>query len=211
MKTTIHLTKVIYIHGQRSYKGLDKEFYANPDGSQNPQEGYPYNDINPNLWWNYYNNNTTMKRDQYLGALTLTYDITSWLNLAGRIGRDFTLEQSETRDKPIDILGLKQGYYGKSLNRTYSDIYEAFLTGEQSNIFNSKISAKVMVGASRWNYDYYRMSGHSGTWYYPNMYMFGNFTETTYTTDENGNTIVDRPGDYTSDIVTGEAMSQKKK
>ncbi|MDP2724015.1 MAG: SusC/RagA family TonB-linked outer membrane protein [Bacteroidales bacterium] len=194
----------------RSYKGLEKEHYAYADGSRNPQEGYPYNDINPVIWWNYYNNNTTLKRDQYLGALTLTYDITSWLNIAGRLGRDFTLEQSEIRNKPIDVIGLKEGYYGKSISRTYSDIFEAFLTGEQSNIFNSKINTKVMVGTSRWNYDYYRMSGHSGTWYYPNMYIFGNYTETNYTTNANGDTIVDRLGDYISDVVTGEAISKRR-
>ncbi|MBU3927908.1 MAG: SusC/RagA family TonB-linked outer membrane protein [Bacteroidetes bacterium] len=194
----------------RSYKGLEKENYAYADGSQNPQEGYPYNDINPNLWWNYYNNNTTLKRDNYLGGLTLTYDITSWLNFAGRVGRDFTLEQSETRNKPIDVIGLRDGYYGKSMSRTYSDIFEAFLTGEKSNILNSKISTKVMVGASRWDYDYYTLSGHSGTWYYPNMYMFGNYTETTYTTDEYGNTIVDRPGNTASEMVAGEGIRRER-
>ena len=194
----------------RSYKGLDKEFYANPDGSRNPQEGYPFYYINPNLWWNYYNNNTTLQRDSYLGALTLTYDITSWLNIAGRIGRDFKLEQSESKNKPIDVIGLKEGYYGKSMSRTYSDIYEAFLTAEKANLFNSKFSAKIMLGTSRWNYDFNGISGHSGTWYYPNMYMFSNFTETTYTTDENGNTIVDKPGNTASDLVAGEVIGREQ-
>lgn len=194
----------------RSYKGIDKEHYALPDGSRNPQEGYPFLYINPHLWWNYYNNNTTRRRDKYLGALTLTYDITSWLNLRGRVGRDFSLTQSETRNKPVDLIGLKEGYYGKSLNRTYSDIYEAFLTARNENIFNSKLSVNLMLGASRWNYDFYSISGHSGTWYYPNMYMFSNFTETTYTSDENGNTIVDRPGNSVEDMVTGEGISRER-
>ena len=194
----------------RSYQGIDRENYANEDGSRNPQEGYPFYYVNPHLWWNYYNNNTTQQRDKYLGALTLTYDITSWLNLLGRVGRDFTLEQFETRNKPTDVIGLKEGYYGKSLTRTYSDIFEAFLTAEKENIFNSKINVKLMVGTSRWDYDYYWMKGHSGTWYYPNMYMFGNFTETTYTTDEFGNTIIDRPGDLASKMVTQDTLNRER-
>jgi len=97
----------------RSYQGIDKENYAYDDGSQNPQEGYPFLYVNPNLWWNYYNNNTTKKRDKYLGALTLTYDITPWLNIIGRVGRDFTLEESETHNKPIDVIGLTDGYMVK--------------------------------------------------------------------------------------------------
>jgi len=194
----------------RSYKGIDKENYAYENGSQNPQEGYPFLYINPNLWWNYYNDNTTQQRDKYLGALTLTYDITSWLNLVGRAGRDFTLEQFETTNKPTDVIGLKEGYYGKSINRTYSDIFEAYLTAEKENIFNSKINVKLMVGTSRWDYDYYWMMGHSGTWYYPNMYMFNNFTETTYTTDENGNTIVDQPGDLASEMVALDTLNREQ-
>jgi iron complex outermembrane receptor protein len=77
----------------RSYKGLDRENYANPDGSRNPQEGYPFLYVSRYLWWNYYNNNTTLHRDKYLGALTISYDILPWLNIMGRAGRDFTLEQ----------------------------------------------------------------------------------------------------------------------
>lgn len=68
----------------RSYQGIDRENYANPDGSQNPQEGYPFLYINPTLWWDYYSNETTLQRDEYIGALTLTYDITTWLNITGR-------------------------------------------------------------------------------------------------------------------------------
>ncbi len=194
----------------RSYKGIDKENYELADGSRNPQENYPFLYVNNHLWWNYYNNNTTQQRDKYMGALTLTYDITSWLNLMGRVGRDFFLEQFEAKEKPIDVIGLKEGYYGKSLSRTYSDIFEAFLTAEKANIFNSKFGVKLMVGASRWNYDYYWMKGHSGTWYYPNMYMFANFTETTYTSDEFGNTIVDRPGDNASMMVTRDTLNRRR-
>ncbi len=193
----------------RSYQGIDKENYAFEDGSQNPQAGYPFLYIDRNVWWNYYNNNTIQTRDKYLGALTLTYDITSWLNLAGRVGRDFSLQQFETRNKPIDVIGLQDGYYGRSLSRTYSDIFEGFLTAEKEHLFNSKINAKFVLGASRWDYDFYKMSGHSGTWYYPNMYMFNNFTEVIYTTDEFGNTIVDTPGDDAKELITGEGYRRE--
>lgn len=194
----------------RSYQGIDKQNYANPDGSRNEQEGYPFLYISPYLWWNYYNNNTDLQRDKYLGALTVTYDITSWLNLMGRVGRDFSLEQYETRHKPTDVIGLKDGYYGKSMSRTFSDVYEVFLTAEKANLFKSKFSSKLMLGASRWNYDYYAMNGHSGTWYYPNMYTFFNYTETTYATDANGQTIVDRIGNSAGDMVPGESISRER-
>jgi len=194
----------------RSYQGIDKQNYENPDGSRNEQEGYPFLYISPYLWWNYYNNNTNLQRDKYLGALTVTYDITSWLNLMGRVGRDFSLEQYETRHMPTDVIGLKDGYYGKSMSRTYSDIYEVFLTAEKSNLFKSKFSTKLMLGASRWNFDNYSINGHSGTWYYPNMYTFFNYTETTYATDANGQTIVDRLGNSAGEMVAGEGIRRER-
>ena len=145
-----------------------------------------------------------------MGALPLTYDITPWLNVLGRIGRDFNLEQFESKNKPIDVIGLKEGYYSNSLNRTYSDIFEAFLTADKGNIFNSKLDVKFTLGASRWDHSLYMINGHSGTWYYPNMYTFFNYTETTYTTDENGNTIVDRPGNTAGDMIPGEGISNER-
>ena len=194
----------------RSYQGIDREDYENPDGSRNSQEGYPFYYINKYLWWDYYNNNTTLHRDKYLGALTLTYDITPWLNLLGRIGRDFTMEQYETKHKPVDVIGLQNGYYSNGLSRNYSDIYECFLTADKDAIFNSKIDVKFTLGTSRWDNNYYRISGHSGTWYYPNMYTFNNFTETTYTTDANGNTIVDQPGNSAGSMVPGEGIRRER-
>lgn len=194
----------------RSYQGIDKENYANPDGSQNPQEGYPFYYINPTLWWDYYNNNTNLHRDKYITALTLTYDVTPWLNLLGRVGRDFNIDQYEETHKPIDVIGLKEGYYGNSLKRTYVDIYECFLTAEKTKILESKFDAKFTLGASRWNYDDYQISGHTGTWYYPNMYTFSNYTEPTLITGEDNVIIVDRPGDSPQDVAPSEMILRER-
>jgi iron complex outermembrane receptor protein len=194
----------------RSYQGIDKDNYTNPDGSRNPQEGYPFQYVSPYLWWNYYNNNTEMSRDKYLGALTIIYDITPWLNLLGRAGRDYTLEQYETRNKPVDLIGIENGYYANSLSKTYSDIFEGFLTAQKDKLFNTKLNAKLTLGVSRWDYNLYGINGHSGTWYYPNWYTFGNFTETTYYTDENGNTVVDRPGNSAASVAPGEMIRRER-
>ncbi len=195
----------------RSYQNIDRENYMLEDGSRNPQEGYPFQYVSRHLWWNYYNNNTTLQRDKYLGALTVTYDITSWLSIMGRIGRDFTLEQYEMTNTPSDVIGLQDGYYSNSLNRSYSDIFEAYLTANKENIFNTKLNVNYTLGVSRWDRDLYGINGHSSrTWYYPNMYFFGNYTETTYTTDSLGNVIVDQQGNTPADMVTGEAISRER-
>ncbi|MCD4729094.1 MAG: TonB-dependent receptor plug domain-containing protein, partial [Bacteroidales bacterium] len=115
----------------RSYKLLDRENYMNPDGTRNEQEGFPFYYISPYLWWKFYENNTQLARDKYFGALTLTYNITSWLNVMGRVGRDFSLDQYTAKNTPIDFIGLQGGYYSSSLNRTYSNNYEFILSAEK--------------------------------------------------------------------------------
>ncbi len=194
----------------RSYKGIDRENYALPDGSQNPQEGYPFLYIKPTLWWDYYNNKTTLKRDKYIGALTLTYNITPWLNVTGRAGRDFNLDQYTTKNKPTDALGIQNGYYANSLNRTYSDIFEGLITANKERFLNTKLEVKFTLGANRWNYYLYEIRGHSGTWYFPNRYTFDNYTSPTYYTNAQGEVVVVNPGDSPSTMTPGEKVVRER-
>ncbi|NTW26646.1 MAG: TonB-dependent receptor, partial [Lentimicrobium sp.] len=194
----------------RSYQGIDFEHYQLPDGSQNKLDGYPFLYVDRNLWWNYYNNNTTQNRDKYTGSIALIYDITSWLNATARVGRDYSVEQFTSKNKPIDFIGLQGGGYSNSLSRTTSDNLEFLLTADKAKIFGSKLDVRFTVGGSRWDYDAYGMSGHSGTWYYPNMYTFFNLTENTYTTDEDGNTIVVSPGNSAAYMAPAESILRQR-
>ncbi len=194
----------------RSYKGLDMEFYALEDGSRNPQDGHPFAYVNPYLWWNYFNNNTTLDRDKYTTALTLTYDITPWLQAMGRVGRDFTLDQYDTRHKPVDAIGLLGGYYSNRLSRNTGDNFDFTLTASQKNILNSGLDISVLGGASRWNNDFYSIGGQSGSWYYPNMYTFFNFTDNAFSTDPNNVITVDRLGNRLEDVVPRETIRRRR-
>jgi iron complex outermembrane recepter protein len=194
----------------RSYKGIDKDNYANPDGSQNPQQGIPFQYVSRTLWWEYYNNNTTLNRDKYTAALTLVYDIAPWLNALGRVSRDFTIEQFETRHKPIDAIGLEKGFYSNGLSRNIGDNYDFTITAFKDAFLNSKFDVRLTAGATRWNQDYYFINGSSGIWYFPNMYTFFNFTETTYITDANNNTIIDRPGNSAASMVPREGVLRER-
>ncbi len=194
----------------RSYQGIDKEYRALADGSRNPQEGYPFFYLSPYLWWDYYNNNTTLSRDKYTASLTLVYDVTPWLQALGRVGRDFTIEQFETRHKPVDAIGLMDGYYSNSLSRNISDNYDFTLSAQREQLLGTRFNVKLTAGTSRWNNDYYFISGHSGIWYYPNMYTFFNYTDNTYSTDPNNNTVVEQFGNTLSSMIPGEGILRKR-
>ncbi|MBK7855270.1 MAG: hypothetical protein IPJ79_10500 [Bacteroidetes bacterium] len=108
------ITKAILYSYPRSYQGEDLEHYELPNGTQNPQDGFPYLYISKHLWWNYYNNNTTLDRTKLLGGITLDYSITPWLTLMGRTGIDLTNDEYKTKHKPIDLIGLTDGFYGEN-------------------------------------------------------------------------------------------------
>lgn len=178
----------------RSYQGIDMENYQMEDGSRNMLEEYPFQYVDKYLWWNYNNNNTWQDRDKYTGSLALIYDIAPWLNATGRIGRDYTVEQFTSKNKPVDFIGQLEGGYSNSLEKATNDNMEALITAHKKNIFGSEFSVRFTAGASRWDYDAYGLAGSSGTWYYPNMYTFFNFTDYIFETDDDGNTIVTNPG-----------------
>jgi iron complex outermembrane receptor protein len=193
----------------RSYQGEDKENYTLPDGSQNLNSGYPYMYISQTLWWDYYNQNTTLNRDKYLGSMSLIYDITPWLNVVLRTGRDFTLSQFETKHKPTDVVGVKNGYYAKNMQREFANNSEFVATAIKDNIFNSHINVKLSAGASSWQRNDYGISGKTGTWYYPNMYSLVNYTTPTYV-DSAGLIYIDRQGDNLGTVAATDYIIRKK-
>jgi iron complex outermembrane recepter protein len=194
----------------RSYKGIDKENYANPDGSQNPQEGIPFQYVSRTLWWDYYNNNTTLNRDKYTAALTLVYDIAPWLNALGRVSRDFTIEQFETRHKPIDAIGLEKGFYSNGLSRNIGDNYDFTITAFKDGFLNSKFDVRLRQALPAGTRIITSSTGVRAYGIIPICTPFFNFTETTYITDANNNTIVDRPGNSAESMVPEEGVLRKR-
>lgn len=203
-------TKALLYSYPRSYQGEDLEQYELPNGTQNPQDGFPYLYIAKDLWWNYFNNNTTLDRTKLLGGLTLNYTITSWLSLMGRTGVDLTNDEYKTKHKPIDLIGLTDGYYGESNVRDRSYNHEFLLTATKKNIFNSNFNIIGNIGGATWDRNLQGISAHSGKWYYPNWYNLQNFTPYEYGTDSAGNTIVLTVGDDVASLAPRKSFERKR-
>lgn len=194
----------------RSYQGVDMQNYMMEDGSRNPQDGYPFMYVDRYIWWNYNNNNTWQDRDKYTGLISLVYDVTPWLQAIGKAGRDFSLEQFTSKNKPIDFIGLQGGGYGNSLRKTNNDIFEALLIANKKKLFNSDFDVAFTLGASRWDHNIYGISGNSGTWYYPNMYTFFNYTENAYQVDWDNNISVVDFGDAVKNLIPKEYIRRQR-
>ncbi len=162
----------------RSYKGLEKDINILPDGTRNDYGGnYPFTFSPPHLWWNTYNNNTELNRNKLIGALSLTYDVTSWLNITGRLGMDYTLNEFETRNNPTDILGIENGLYGNELDRDLVRNNELLITARKENIGNSLIDVSLSIGGTQWSRDRYGFRSESSKWVNPWLFSFSNYDD----------------------------------
>lgn len=136
----------------RSYKGLEKDIDILPDGTQNDYGGnYPFTFSPPHLWWNAYNNNTSLDRNKLIGGLSLTYDVTNWLNITGKLGLDFTLTQFEKKHNPIDKLGILGGFYANELDRNKVVNNEFLVTVHKKNLFGKTFGGSISLGEPNGN------------------------------------------------------------
>ena len=164
----------------RSYKGIEKEINILPNGTRNDYGGaYPYRFSPRHLWWNTYNNTTTNSRDLLIGALTINYDITSWLKATGRIGMNFNIEQFEIREAPIDLLGVEQGFYSNELTRDRVSNNDFYITAHKDNILKNNFNLSLSLGGTQWQRKFYGIRGQSTDWINPHLYTFNNAEDTT--------------------------------
>ncbi len=162
----------------RSYKGIEKEIDILPDGTRNDYGGnYPFTFAPPHLWWNTYKNNTELKRNKLIGALGLTFDVTDWLNLTGKIGTDFNLDQFETRNQPTDRLGVLNGFYSNELGKDVVLNNEFLITAYKDKIRGTDLDVRFSVGGTSWKRDRYGLRGNSGRWVNPWLFNFGNYDD----------------------------------
>ncbi len=194
----------------RSYAGEDLEHYTLPDGTRDKLERYPYVYINQYMWWNYFNNNTTLDRTKLIAGLSVNYDIAKWLNVTARTGVDYTTDEYQTKHKPADLLGLLDGYYAETQQRDKSLNSEFLFNATKTNVFNSNIDVGLHAGGSQWNRNMYSSSAHSGTWYFPNWYNLANYTATTYGTNAAGVDTVTVKGDDPKSLIPQTDFYSKK-
>ncbi len=138
----------------RDYKPIEFSNYKNPDGSKrdyiatSPFGYYPYqNNYNQNLFWHLFEQNQQLTRNQLLGSVKLSADITPWLNISGRSSINYAVTNVESKYSPIDAAGL-EGQYGIEYVRNSDVNLELFTTLHKESLFGSKLNGSLMIGNS---------------------------------------------------------------
>ena len=97
---------------------------------------------------------------------------------------------------------MQNGLYSNSLKRDRSNNSEFLVTASKDSLYDSKFNVKFNVGGSTWERIIYGINGKSGTWYYPNMLTFSNYTQ--------ANASTGATGDALSTVAAGETVWHKK-
>ncbi len=143
------------IHGMsRDYIPLEFDSYKLADGSKNffdqtsPFRYYPYNNNSfKDMFWKLFENNQQLTRNQLLGSLRLSADITPWLNLAGRASLNNAVTTIESKNTPTDVAGVQGSYGFESINNQDLN-FEAFTTLHKNGLFGSGINGSLLIGNS---------------------------------------------------------------
>jgi iron complex outermembrane receptor protein len=143
------------IHGMsRDYKPLELDTYKLADGSKNFFDRtskfgyYPYNNnAFKDMFWKVFENNQRLTRNQLLGSVKLSADVTPWLNLSGRTSISQSNTNIESKYTPTDVAGI-EGQYGLENVNNQDVNFEGFASAHKDNIFGSKFNASILVGSS---------------------------------------------------------------
>lgn len=160
----------------RSYKGLERELNFNPDGTRYNYGGnYPFQFTPQHLWWNTYNQNTYLNRNKFIGSISLNYQITDWLVATGRTGIDFTNNEFETRNNPVDIFGINEAEYGREIDQNIVHNSEFLITATKNNLFTDDLTVSLSAGGAQWHRDQYGLNVTTDQWVNPWLFAFSNY------------------------------------
>lgn len=163
----------------RSWKGIESTNFENEDGTMTEWDYYPFQYIQSNTFWNFYNNNTTLDRNKAYGSARLIYDVSDWLMVSGKVALDFGLDQFDTRNKATGIDGIQGAYYKTQMSKSYTIDGEFNITAYKNRIFGSKFNTKLSLGGESLYNNNYGLWAGTGTWANPGLYTIYNYSSTT--------------------------------
>ncbi|SIN74756.1 SusC/RagA family TonB-linked outer membrane protein [Chitinophaga niabensis] len=158
-----------------------------PDGSQRDVTNssnfpagsppYPYYSYMANSYWNIYKNNTVFNRNQLLGSIKLTANLTDFLTLTTQGSIDNSNDGTEIREYPKNVQGT-QGAYRQANARNMSRNLNAMLRLYKDNLFNKQFNASITGGVESYYRNDYTVSNKTkGNFISPFIFALNNGSE----------------------------------
>ncbi|WP_162946639.1 SusC/RagA family TonB-linked outer membrane protein [Chitinophaga barathri] len=138
---------------------------------------YPYYSYMANSYWNIYQNNTTFNRNQLIGGLKLTADITDWLTATAQASLDNSSDGTEIKEYPKNIQGTT-GAYREALSRNLSRNMNAMVRVFKDNLWDKSFNASLTGGVeSYYRNDYTVSNSTKGNFIKPFIFALDNGAE----------------------------------
>jgi iron complex outermembrane recepter protein len=163
----------------REYQPLEWKYYKNPDGSKYSFPGsYPHAEYGNNLWWRFYENNSTLRRDEFLSTIKVNAEITPWLNAFVRTSVDFIGTNFVTQNNTTSVDHMQGGSFSKTIGKDKIYNTDIMITAHKNDLFVKGFN----VGLSGMYNNYSNSSAgvigsNWSTFAVPDVYSLGNFTD----------------------------------
>ncbi|MBO9620417.1 MAG: SusC/RagA family TonB-linked outer membrane protein [Niabella sp.] len=147
-------------------------------GGKYPSTGvpaYPFNTgyLN-NQYWNLLRNNNDFTRNQFLGSLKLTADVTNFLSVTAQGGIDNSNDLSTFTNYPTDVLGLA-GAYKETMAKNFSRNMMTYLRLHKDGFLHPDVNASLTLGGeSYYRSDYQVSNATNGNFVKPFIFALNN-------------------------------------
>jgi iron complex outermembrane receptor protein len=166
----------------RENRGLEKDLYFvedNFDGSKFIFPGsYPHAEYSRDLFWNTYENNDRLWRDEFLSTLKLNAEITPWLNAFVRtsvvfIGTRFEETNNTTKDD-----GLNGGQFKKTVSKDKTFNTDIMATFHKDDFITDGFNASLTLGYNSYSTNSVGVKGQNlGPFKVPDVYSLSNWND----------------------------------
>lgn len=140
---------------------------------------YPYSTgyLN-NQYWNLMKNNNDFTRNQFLGGIKLTAELTNFLSITAQGGIDNSNDLATFKNTPIDVLGKADGAYKETMVKNLSRNMIAYMRLHKDGLFNRELNASITFGGeSYYRNDYSVSNATKGPFTKPFIYALNNGSE----------------------------------
>ncbi|MEX0275230.1 MAG: SusC/RagA family TonB-linked outer membrane protein, partial [Flavobacteriaceae bacterium] len=173
-------TKFMIYGMSREYRGLEKNLYYGEDDFDGYRVrfpgSYPHAEYSRDLFWDVYQNNDRLWRDEFLSTIKLNAEITPWLRAFIRSSVDLTGTRFERIINTRQPDGVSDGGFQKSVAKTKTFNTDIMATAHKENILVDKLNASVTFGYNNYSTNTAGVYGKNGsTFLVPNIYSLSNY------------------------------------
>jgi len=163
----------------REFRGLEKDIYKNEDiydGNKHIFGGaYSYAEYSRDLFWNTYENNQYLYRDEFISTIKLNAEITPWLNAFIRTSANFLGTRFETINNTSKADGINGGRFEKTVSKDKVYNTDFMVTAHKENLFTDGFAARLTLGYNNYSNNSVGVIGKNwSTFKVPNIYSLSN-------------------------------------